>query len=131
MQKACRTARNWFGARPKISPVHGTGCAETWLAKNSRTKPAKVARRNPRISKLLELLFAFCEGQTGIDPIGAEIIGDVDDLHVGKSHGMELVIGRLGVRAFVPRAATAIDDDELLVLQGRNPLPQQFQPLGL
>src|SRR5260370_3541410 len=75
-------------------------------------------------------LFAFGDGQAGVYPIGPEIIREVHDLPVGESHGVQRFVSGLGVGAFVPRTATAIQHDQLLALQRRNPLAQQFQAFG-
>ena len=79
---------------------------------------------------MADSLLCFLGRQAGVHPIRAEIIRDVHDLHVRKSHGMQRLIGRLGVGALVPRTAAAIQHDQLLALQRRDALPQQFQTLG-
>src|SRR5260370_17534118 len=75
-------------------------------------------------------LLAFGDGQAGVYPIGPEIIREVHDLHVRESHGVQRFVSGLGVGAFVPRTATAIQHDQLLALQRRNPLAHHFQPFA-
>jgi len=47
-------------------------------------------------------------------PIGTEVVRDIKHLDVGESHSLQRVGGGLDVRAVVPRATAAVDDDELL-----------------
>ena len=47
------------------------------------------------------------------DPIHPEVIRNVENLHIGEAHCTQCIVGRLHVRAMVPGAAPAIQDDEL------------------
>src|ERR1035438_3635717 len=46
-------------------------------------------------------------------PVRAEIVGDVEHLHVGESHGVQSVVGGFHVGTMAPGAAAAIQNDEL------------------
>src|SRR5579871_486895 len=63
-------------------------------------------------------LFSFGYRVAFVDPIGAEVVVDVEGLHVGEAHGVEGVVGRLHVGAVGPGAASAVDDDEFVARQG-------------
>src|SRR5260370_22511770 len=91
-------------------------------------RPASIPAES--FSSTGRTLFAFGDGQAGVHPIHAEVVGEVHDFHVRESHGVQRFVSGLGVGAFVPRTATAIQHDQLLSLQRRNALAQQFQPFG-
>lgn len=73
-------------------------------------------------------LFSPRGGVAVIHPIRAEIVSNVENLDIGESHGAQCVIGRLDRRAVAPRAASAVQNDELRPRQGRDALPQLLQP---
>src|ERR1039458_7854110 len=64
-----------------------------------------------------------------IHPVRAEIVGDIEHLHVGKTQRAQGVVGRLDGRAMAPWATSAIDHDELSFGQSLHPLPQLLQPV--
>src|SRR5579872_5703490 len=72
----------------------------------------------PRAAVPTKSLVAFRDGITFVDPVRAEIIGDIEGFHVGESHGLQGVVGGLHVGAVGPGAASAIEDDESLSRQG-------------
>jgi hypothetical protein len=49
-----------------------------------------------------------------LDPVHPEIARNIEYLHIGKAHCVQRVVGRLDVRTMVPRATSAIDNDELV-----------------
>lgn len=49
------------------------------------------------------------------DPIVSEVVGDVKDLHVGKAEVVQALECGADVRTATPRAATAINHDELFL----------------
>src|SRR5215472_11131169 len=59
-----------------------------------------------------------------IHPVSAEVVSDIQDLHVGKTHGCEDVIRWFDVGTMAPGATPAIDDDELFARQGLYSLAQ-------
>src|SRR5450631_1189117 len=63
-------------------------------------------------------LFSLRDGIAFVDPVCAEIVGNVEHLHVGEAHGLQGVICGLHVGAMAPGAAPAIQNDELSARQG-------------
>lgn len=52
-----------------------------------------------------------------VDPVGTEVVGDVDGLEVGEAQLAELMKGRADVGTFGPWAAAAVDDEQLVVVK--------------
>src|SRR5690349_5614687 len=71
------------------------------------TTAAATARKAPFI--LLRFLGTVPFG----NPVGAEVVPDVQRLRLGETHLMQQLPGGRDVRAFVPRAASAVDHDLL------------------
>ena len=63
-------------------------------------------------------LFSFGDGVAFVDPIGAEVVGDVEGLHVGEAHGTKGVVSGLHVGTVSPGTASAVDHDELVAREG-------------
>ena len=53
-----------------------------------------------------------------MDPVGTEIVWDVEGFYVGEAHGVEEVVGWLHVGAVGRGAASAVEDDELAAWEG-------------
>ena len=60
-----------------------------------------------------------------IDPVGSEVLGDVDDLDILEAGLLQCVVGGSDVRALSPWAATAIDRSSCL---GAAPQPDLASP---
>ena len=56
-------------------------------------------------------LLAFDGGIALIDPVGAEVVGDIENFQVGEAHRVELVVGGGDVGAAIPWAAAAVEND--------------------
>jgi hypothetical protein len=56
-------------------------------------------------------LAAFGCGVAFVNPVGAEVVGQVEDFEVGETEGVELVIGGGDIGAAAPGAAAAVEDD--------------------
>lgn len=54
---------------------------------------------------------ALCYGVFLCDPVGAEVVGEVEDFEVGEACGVEEVVGGSDVGAALPWAAAAVEDD--------------------
>ncbi len=62
-----------------------------------------------------------------VHPVGAEVVRDVEHLHGRETHRAQCIVGRLDVRAVVPGATAAVNNDELVPGQSRNSLAQLLQ----
>lgn len=80
-----------------------------------------------RVRKRSQISVSLGGGIALVHPIRAEVVGDVEHLDVGETHRAQGIVGRLDVRTVAPGATTAIDHDELVPGQGRNPLAQLLQ----
>src|SRR5450631_3847918 len=56
---------------------------------------------------------SLCDRVALVHPTRAEIVGDVEHLHVGESHGVQSIVGGFHIRTMAPGAAAAIQNDEL------------------
>src|SRR5579859_3536498 len=56
-------------------------------------------------------LVALRHGITFIYPVGTEVVGDIQNLHVGEAHRMQGVIRRLNVGAMAPGTTSTINKD--------------------
>ena len=72
-------------------------------------------------------LFSTLNRKPLVYPIGAEIIGQIENLHAGESHIGERLVRGSHVRAAIPRAAATIDHDEGLARQGPDTGAQLLQ----
>ncbi len=72
-------------------------------------------------------LFALLYRETFFDPILAEILGNVENLDVLKTQGMEFLISRPQIGTHIPGAAATIDDDGLGARQRFNTLAQKIE----
>src|SRR6266536_267869 len=62
-----------------------------------------------------------------VDPICAEIVRDIKHLHIGKSQGAQGIVSGLHVWTMAPRAAAAVQNNELRARQGLYALPKLLQ----
>jgi hypothetical protein len=60
-------------------------------------------------------------------PVGSEVIGDIEDLHVSKPKVMQLPERRSNVGTAIPRTATAVQHDKGLPGERGHPLLQLFE----
>src|SRR5450755_355073 len=65
-----------------------------------------------------QTLFSLRDGIAFVDPVCAEIVGNVEHLHVGEAHGLQCIVGGLHVGTMAPGAAAAIQNDKLSARQG-------------
>src|SRR5438067_7395105 len=87
--------------------------------------PAQAPARLPRRSSVLwrtDLSISFRRGISLVDPIAAEVLGDIKDLYVAKAHFVEGIISRFYIGTVVPWATSAIENDELRAAQHGNAL---------
>jgi hypothetical protein len=59
-----------------------------------------------------------------IDPIGAEVIGNIENFHVGEAESMQLPIRGPDIRTLIPRAAPTVDDEEPTPLESLHAIPE-------
>src|ERR1700739_1607972 len=67
-------------------------------------------RQNP-LGGRTQKLFSSRGWVAFIDPVRTEIVGNVENLHVGEARRLQGIEGGLHVRAMIPRAATAVEND--------------------
>src|SRR3954466_4099073 len=70
-------------------------------------------------------LFSLRSGISLVHPVCAEVVSNVEHLHVRESQRMQGVIGRFNVRTMPPGAASAVQNDELVSRQGADALAKR------
>jgi hypothetical protein len=65
----------------------------------------------PQWSERADVLFAFsvCNWIALVDPIGSEILRDIENLHIGEPHVVKRLVCGSYIGATAPGAATAIE----------------------
>jgi hypothetical protein len=76
-------------------------------------------------------LLALFNGKPLIDPVLAEIVGDIKNLQLCEAHAVKGFVSRPQGRAMVPGAAPTIENDEFLTGQRFHALSQFLQLLWL
>src|ERR1035438_4814980 len=88
-----------------------------------------VTRFAPR--PLEARLLALFNAITLVGPIVAKIVGEIKDFDVGEAEVVQPLVSRSHVGTTIPRAATAVENDELAFRSLGDDALQQSQSVGL
>src|ERR1700719_4092451 len=98
-----------------------------WVCSASNAASARLPPKSSHFAGTRTNLFSSGDRIPFIDPIRAEIIRDVEHLHVGESEGAQGVVGGLDIGTMTPWATAAIQNDELVSRQGFYSLSEELQ----
>src|SRR3984957_1563082 len=73
-------------------------------------------------------LSAFGNRVTFVDPISPEILSEIKSLYVRIPQRPQLLVSGFNIRATIPGAAPAIDDDKRVLVKARDMRAQCFDP---
>src|SRR5208282_169757 len=116
------------GAMVFSRPAGPAGPAGAPAAKIRIDRQAHIAATPNTRSRGATTLSALGDGVTFVDPVGAEIMGNVQCLDIAKAERAQRAEGGADIRAFAPRAAAAVDDDRSLFGQLGDALSQHVKP---
>src|SRR5579864_5392575 len=102
----------------------GKGVQEHRFRTRARRPPCRSAASSSRETPSL---IALRNGIAFFDPVSAEIIGDVQRLHVGEAQRTQRIIRRLNVWAMAPGATSTIDNNEPVPRQGFDAFAQSLE----